>query len=117
MSKSTEGLNFSVSNMSGANRKPSNLITITLEKVIAWLKKKGLDEPVEKELIKMASVYPQNALENWMKNFQMHLVRARSEVQKKHKIEVVELEELNELEEKIDLDSDSIGKAPVFDEF
>lgn len=115
MAKSTEGLNFSVSNMSGSGRKPSKLNTITLEKVNAWIEKKNLDKPIEKELKLMAAVYPQDALENWMKNFQLHLVRAREKFQKIQKIEVIELGE--EEEEQYNNDDTTLGKAPNFDEF
>ena len=116
MSKSTEGINFSLS--AGRSRKPSKLNTITLEKVFAWIEKKGLDEPVVKELKKMASVYPQAALENWMKNYQMHLVKARDIISKRQKIEIMELEDsvIEELVEK-DLQSIDIDTAPVTDEF
>ena len=116
MSKSTEGINFSLS--AGNSRKPSKLNTITLEKVFAWIEKKGLDDAVVKELKKLASVYPQTALENWMKNYQMHLVKAREIISKRQKIEIVELEEgvIEELVEK-DTQSTNIGIAPLNDEF
>lgn len=116
MAKSTEGINFSVS--AGNSRKHSRLNTITLEKVFAWIAKKGLDEQVVVELKKMASVYPQAALENWMKNYQMHLVKAREKISRQHKIEIVELEDniIEELVEK-DVQSTEIEKAPSFDEF
>ena len=55
MSKSAEGINFSVSNMSSAGRRQSRLNTITLEKVLAWIDGKNLQEPIlVKELKKMA---------------------------------------------------------------
>lgn len=117
--KNAEGFNFSVSNMSASGRKKSKLNTITLEKVNVWIENKNLDKPIENELKIMASVYPQNALENWMKNFQLHLVRAREKFQKSRKIEVIDLvEEL--VEKSVDdiVENDStIGKAPQTDEF
>jgi len=116
MSRSTEGMKFSIS--AGNTRKPSKLNTITLEKVFAWIEKKGLDKPVVVELKKMASVYPQAALENWMKNYQMHLVKAREKISKRHRIEIIELED-NVIEELVEKDANSIEieKAPSFDEF
>ena len=104
-------MKFSVS--AGNSRTPSKLNTITLEKVIAWIDKREPDEPVRKELKRMVSFYPQTALENWMKNFQTHLSKARQAVSQKQRIEIVELgEELVEIPE-----STEIGRAPSFDEF
>lgn len=104
-------MKFSVS--SGKSRNPSKLNTLTLEKVIAWIDKKESDEPVRRELKKMVSVYPQPALDNWMKNYQTHLAKARQAVSHKQRIEIVELGE-----EPIEMpESTEIGRAPSFDEF
>lgn len=117
MSKSAEGINFSVSNMSSAGRRQSRLNTITLEKVLAWIDGKNLQEPIlVKELKKMAAVYPEKALENWMKNFQIHLTRARKNIKSKEKIEIIELGEEPIAKETVEYPAPP-EKAPSFDEF
>lgn len=87
----TEKMGFSVS-MGQEKREPCNLRTITLERVYKFIENKNIDAKLTFQLKKMAAVYPQQALENWMKNFNIHLLKARSLVKlSKPEISPVEL--------------------------
>jgi len=81
----TESVNFKVGALGGSSnddRQPCNLNRITLEKVFRWLDKRDLDAPTTARLKKMCSSYPEEALQNWLNNFTIHLSRARDYVTK-----------------------------------
>lgn len=77
---SNEGLNFRIHLIGQANRVPCNLNPITLDKLINWIDKKEVEMPVKEELKRMAGKYPENALPNWVKNYNRHLLKAKKKV-------------------------------------
>jgi hypothetical protein len=79
-----EGINFkivSTGNHQFDNRRPTKLVHLTLEKVLRFIDAKQLDVHVAALLKKTVNAYPENALENWVNNFSIHLSNARKKVQ------------------------------------
>jgi hypothetical protein len=120
MAKNTgEGINFKIVMPTGAaeGRKPSPLFRMTLEKVHQWLDRKKLDPRLTLQLKKMASVYPEQALENWVKNFRHHLTNARNAL----KLNVPETTRVELGDEppvhEVNSTDTSLNEAPVNDEF
>jgi hypothetical protein len=77
MAKNAEHLNLKI-NAGERKNQPCNLRIITLEKVIQFIDNKKIDFNTKKILKNSASKYPQQALENWVKNFDKHLIKART---------------------------------------
>jgi len=75
-----ERAGFSVSLNNDAEKVPCKLRIMTLERVYRIIESKNYDAKVTSELKKSASKYPQQALENFMQNFDKHLLRARKAV-------------------------------------
>lgn len=49
----------------------------TLKGVINWIKNKKLDPVTEEKMIKKVSRCPDSALENFVKNFQKHVIKSQ----------------------------------------
>lgn len=123
MAKNTgEGINFKivVPNAAAEGRRPSPLFRMTLEKVHQWLDRKKLEPRLTVQLKKMASTYPEQALENWVKNFRHHLTNARKTLKlSAPETPTAELgDEVIELRgESVSNDSAPLSEAPENDEF
>lgn len=117
----TEALNFKVTatgNSDADERKPCNLHRLTLEKVHKWLDARELDDATKKRLKKMCSMYPEEALENWLNNFTIHLSRAREYLAKNTKPKTVEETFEDVFPEVVVQDKDiTPGAAPHVQEF
>lgn len=66
-------------------RKPSRLRHTTLDSLLRAIDAKSLDAQVKEELKRMAKGYPEQALESWKKNFNLHVQRARKKVKEMNK--------------------------------
>lgn len=109
----TEGVNFKIVMPHGdIDRLPCKLQTVTLEKVCRFIDEKEISPKIKAQLKKMAGTYPEQALENWVNNFSHHLTRARRLVKQQGPEKLPELGE-----EKPNLQSTDLGKAPTLDEF
>ena len=75
-----ETIGFSLSMGNIDDRPECNLRVMTLERVLKIIDRKNYDARLTAELKKVASAYPQQALENFVKNFDTHLLRARKAV-------------------------------------
>ena len=77
--RNTEGIKFSVTtgNPDVDNRIPCIHKKLTYERICAWIDSKKFDPLIAHELKKSAGKYPENALEQWKKNYQSHLTKIR----------------------------------------
>lgn len=109
-----ESVNFKVSATGDDDEKqPCNLNRITLEKVHRWIDKRDLDDPTKARLKKMSSMYPEEALQNWLGNFTIHLSRARQFLAKNQPAHSIQKEELVEKPK----EGSELGAAPHVEEF
>ncbi len=86
--RNTEGFRFTVVTTGNADvdsRKPTKLRHTTLDSLLRAIDAKSMDEQVKEELKKMAKGYPEQALESWKKNFNLHVQRARQKVRDRNK--------------------------------
>ena len=86
--RNTEGFKFTVVSTGNADvdsRKSTNLRHTTLDSMLRAIDAKSMDEQVKEELKKMAKGYPEQALESWKKNFNLHVQRARQKVRDRNK--------------------------------
>jgi hypothetical protein len=93
MTNSTEGVNFKVLTMGKSEidrRQPSNLNVMNLKKVQSWIDAKPISDELKDELKKMASTWPDQALDFWVKSYSRHLENAQRNLTNKPK-PVVEL--------------------------
>jgi len=116
-SNSTDNINFKVVTPNSAGDRPnSKLFTMTLEKVNKWLDNKKIDPKITIQLKKMAAVYPQQALENWVKNYKHHLTNARKSLKLAAPEKTPELgDELPK--SNLSVNSIQLNEAPKIDEF
>lgn len=75
-----EKASFKITIGNEADKIPCNLRTMTLERVWKIIESKNYDSKVTAELKKYAAKYPQQALENFVHNFDKHLMKARKAV-------------------------------------
>lgn len=75
-----ERAGFSLSLNNDAEKVPCNLRVMTLERVYKIIDSKNYDAKLTAELKKSAGRYPQQALENFVQNFDKHLLRARKAI-------------------------------------
>ena len=73
----SERLNFQVSAQGSESKEPCKLRIMTLERVNNFIESKRIDAKVKAELMRIAARYPQQALENFIHNFDHHLLKAR----------------------------------------
>ena len=119
--RNTEGFKFSVVTTGNADvdsRKPTKLRHTTLDSLLRAIDGKQMDEQVKEELKRMAKGYPEQALESWKKNFNLHVQRARQKVRERNKpIPQPEPKPLDPLPEQILERPDQPPPAPAIDEF
>ena len=53
---------------------------LTLERVHNWIRRHDIEESVMEEAILLVNKYPNSALGSFVKNFDIHLVKARENV-------------------------------------
>jgi len=118
----TEKIGFSLS--AGGNKpEPCNLRILTLERVNKIIEGKRYDPKLTFELKRMASRYPQQALESFVQNFDHHLLKARQAIRlvkpTKLTVEVAEVAEVTEAIETIEeeITTNEISHAPSIEEF
>jgi hypothetical protein len=114
--RSAEGINFSVTNLSGGEEKKVFVQYVTLEKVKIWIDKKPLDAEIKYQLKKLASTYPERALGNWMQNFDKHLIRAKNVLKSKKKNDFVELGDELPVQNQEEHEA-PIERAPTLEDF
>ena len=56
---------------------------LTLERVHNWIRRHDIEESVAEEAIWLVNKYPNSALGSFVKNFDIHLVKARENAQKR----------------------------------
>ena len=56
---------------------------LTLERVHNWIRRHDIEESVMEEAILLVNKYPNSALGSFVKNFDIHLVKARENAQKR----------------------------------
>lgn len=94
---SAESMKFKVTQLKNEqDTQPSHDFRIlTLDKIFAWIDKRGYDETVKEELKKMVSKYPHSAYSNFGKNFQSNLAIAQKAAHKNRPLFVGELGDSN----------------------
>jgi hypothetical protein len=80
MGNSAEKFGFKVGIAGDEQKKPCNLQIMTLERVNNFIDNKKFDAKLSVELKKLAARYPQQALENFIQNFNTHLLNARKTI-------------------------------------
>lgn len=79
----SEPTRLAVKVTAGENSRPVRAVRdITLERIITWIQRMELDEYTTKELIALASKYPNAALPSFRKNFNLMLNRVRAKRKK-----------------------------------
>lgn len=117
MAKSAENLNVKINAGEGKNQ-PCNLRIVTLEKVLQFIENKKIDLNTKKILKNSASKYPQQALENWVKNFDRHLIQARNCLKLNKPKTIVELgDEPPEPMSQLEQQQEELKNVPEAEEF
>jgi hypothetical protein len=121
----TERFGFSVS--AGNDRPdPCNLRIMTLERVNKIIENKRYEPKLTSQLKRMASLYPQQALENFVQNFDHHLLKARQAIRiskpTTSPVEAAEVTEVAEITEVTEVAVEEIvthenSHAPSVEEF
>lgn len=81
-----EGLNFKVvttGNPVVDARPVCALRKLTLAKVVQQVESMEIEDELKRELIRSASVYPENALEHWIRNINKHMSAARRSLRRR----------------------------------
>ena len=116
-SNSTDSISFKVvTPSSGEGRSYCKLFTMTLEKVNKWIDDKKLDPKLTLQLKKMVAVYPEQALENWVKNYKHHLTKARKALKLVAPEKTLELGDETP-KSSLSAESTELNEAPKIDEF
>jgi hypothetical protein len=89
-----ENLKFQVSAGQDDSRKPCSFKIINIKTVNKIIDSKDLDEKVKNHLKKMASSYPHQALEGFLRTLDKNIMIAQKEVIKEEKHKPQEIEEL-----------------------
>jgi hypothetical protein len=110
MGNSAEKFGFKVGIAGDEEKKPCKLQIMTLERVYNFIDNKKFDAKLTVELKKLASKYPQQALENFIHNFNTHLLKARKTIRLSKP--TTTLPELGE-----DTQPKEFNNAPKVDEF
>jgi len=94
---SAESMKFKVTQLKNEQDTQSNhdFRILTLDKIFAWIDKRGYDETVKEELKKMISKYPHSAYSKFGKNFQKNLSIAQKAANKNRPLFVGELGDSN----------------------
>ncbi len=102
----TEASEINISISTGDNSSSKFSRMVTLERVIAWINRQGLDDFTTKGLIEAASRYPTTALPSFRKNFNLMLQRVRAKRKKEQGEETFEKNniEITPIKENISLD-------------
>lgn len=88
----SESFNMKVSVTNSNKREPCNFKSITVKKLFNYIDATPYDVELKNELKKSIGNYPQNALENWFENFDLHVSKARNKVIRNADLENIEEE-------------------------
>jgi hypothetical protein len=89
-----ENLNFQVSAGQDDSRQPCNFRIINIKTVNKTIDSKDLNDKVKNRLKKMASSYPHQALEGFLRTLDKNIMIAQKEVIKEEKHKPEEIKEL-----------------------
>lgn len=89
-----ESLNFQVSAGQDDSRKPCSFKIINIKTVNKIIDARDLDEKVKNRLKKIASSYPHQALEGFLRTLDKNIMTAQKEVIKEEKNKPEEIKEL-----------------------